>query len=117
MTTARPVQEIDPSVQKTGKIMMGIFGALGLVFCCGGGLVQIFFSINAGESESVMLSYFTLPLMGAVFLGLLASIICHFAVKQNKTLKILIPPMVSILAGPCLLGALAFFYTAIWPSL
>lgn len=96
--------------------MLGIFGVLTLILFCGG-LVLVGVMGSGSESKGVQAAQLvTGPAMFAIT-GLLTSLITHFAIKENVLLKVLIPLVAAIVAGPCALGCLAVFFTAIWPSL
>ena len=120
MDTRPPEQSASPDeqakVRKAGMIMMGIFGVLTLLFFCGG-LAAVGASGYNSESAGVTAMYVAVgPAMFALC-GFIASLVGHFAIKENLMAKGAVPLVVGFLMGPCSLGCTFVFFQAIWPSL
>lgn len=115
-----PVVQQDPEAAakaaKVGKIMIGVFAVLTLLFVCGGGVVTGI-AASGSERDGVMASKFAVGPAFFALSGLLVSVIAHFAIKENVALKVIIPLVAAFVMGPCSVGCLFFFYKAIWPSL
>lgn len=112
-----PTSDRDPTAHKTGLVMIGLFAVGCVLFVCGGGLALGVSAANNSERDAVKLSYFILSPMGAAIIGLVASVITHFAIKKSAVAKVIIPLVMAFFTVPCVLGCMVFFYQSIWPSL
>ena len=115
MTEIEAEEDVGSKAQGAGKIVLGVFGLLALLTCCGGG-GYLGMSINESESAGVVASYVIAFPVGFSFAGLLGAVIGYFGLK-SKGLQIALPIVLGLVAGiGCLLSAVVFF-EAIFPAL
>jgi hypothetical protein len=108
-------EDVGSKAQGAGKIVLGVFGLLALLTCCGGG-GYLGMSIYESESAGIVASYALAFPVGFSFAGLLGAVVGYFGLT-SKGLQIALPIVLGFVAGiGCLLATFVFFVT-IFPAL
>ncbi len=102
--------------RKVGLLMLGAFGAMALLACCGGGAWVGFAGYNS-ESAGVRAMYVAALPMGFTLFGLLGAAAGHFLVKESALLKVVLPVVAGGVGGPLVLALIFVFFQFIFPAL